>query len=77
VITGTDSVDSPQRRGEALQLGIVIDRSVTTFRPFAARKLRHFSNLCDELGLQPTVFYRWQKELFRNGAVAFKRTAFP
>ena len=21
------------------------------------------SKLCDELGLQPTVFYRWQKEL--------------
>jgi transposase-like protein len=26
------------------------------------------SNLCDELGLQPTVFYRWQKEFFENGA---------
>src|SRR5437667_1463293 len=22
------------------------------------------SDLCDELGLQPTVFYRWQKEFF-------------
>jgi transposase-like protein len=27
------------------------------------------SKLCDELGLQPTVFYRWQKEFFENGAV--------
>jgi transposase len=26
------------------------------------------SDLCDEMGLQPTVFYRWQKELFENGA---------
>ncbi len=26
------------------------------------------STLCDELGLQPTVFYRWQKEFFENGA---------
>jgi transposase-like protein len=26
------------------------------------------SKLCDELGLQPTVFYRWQKEFFENGA---------
>jgi predicted MPP superfamily phosphohydrolase len=26
------------------------------------------SDLCDELGLQPTVFYRWQKEFFENGA---------
>jgi hypothetical protein len=29
------------------------------------------SKLCDELGLQPTVFYRWQKEFFKNGASAF------
>ncbi len=27
---------------------------------------------CDELGLQPTVFYRWQKEFFENGAAAFQ-----
>ena len=26
------------------------------------------SKLCEELGLQPTVFYRWQKEFFENGA---------
>src|SRR5438876_11199330 len=26
------------------------------------------SKLCDEVGLQPTVFYRWQKEFFENGA---------
>lgn len=31
------------------------------------------SKLCDELGLQPTVFYRWQKEFFENGAAAFQR----
>jgi transposase len=30
------------------------------------------SELCEELGLRPTVFYRWQKELFENGAVAFQ-----
>lgn len=30
------------------------------------------SDLCDELGLQPTVFYRWQKTLFENGAAAFE-----
>ena len=33
------------------------------------------SNLCDELGLQPTVFYRWQKEFFENGAAAFQAKA--
>ncbi len=31
------------------------------------------SELCDKLGLQPTVFYRWQKEFFENGAVAFEQ----
>jgi transposase-like protein len=30
------------------------------------------SELCEEHGLQPTVFYRWQKELFENGATAFQ-----
>src|SRR5258707_14359970 len=35
------------------------------------------SDLCEELGLQPTVFYRWQKEFFENGAAAFQTTARP
>ena len=30
------------------------------------------SKLCGELALQPTVFYRWQKEFFENGAAAFQ-----
>ncbi len=29
------------------------------------------SDLCDKYKLQPTVFYRWQKEFFENGAAAF------
>ena len=33
------------------------------------------SDLCDESGLQPTVFYRWQKEFFENGAAAFEKTS--
>lgn len=35
------------------------------------------SSLCDELALQPTVFYRWQKEFFENGAAAFQTKARP
>ena len=35
------------------------------------------SELCDKHGLQPTVFYRWQKELFENGAAAFEQKAKP
>ena len=30
------------------------------------------SDLCEELRLRPTVFYRWQKEFFENGAAAFQ-----
>jgi len=33
------------------------------------------SELCDKHGLQPTVFYRWQKEFFENGAAAFQPKA--
>src|SRR3981081_1020367 len=35
------------------------------------------SDLCDERGLQPTVFYRWQKEFFENGAAAFQKRGRP
>ena len=31
------------------------------------------SELCDKHDLQPTVFYRWQKEFFENGASAFEQ----
>jgi transposase len=31
------------------------------------------SKLCDEMGLKPTVLYRWQKEFFENGAAAFQQ----
>ena len=40
---------------------------------------RHFldkvsvSDLCDEIGIAPTVFYRWQKQFFENGATTFER----
>ncbi len=29
------------------------------------------------MGLQPTVFYRWQKDLFENGAAAFEQKTGP
>lgn len=31
------------------------------------------SELCDELGLQPTQVYTWQKQLFENGGSAFAK----
>src|SRR5215813_11508799 len=30
------------------------------------------SDLCDQHGIHPTMFYRWQKEFFENGAAAFQ-----
>src|SRR6516225_5542953 len=33
------------------------------------------SELCDKHGLQPTVFYRWQKEFLENGVAAFQPKA--
>src|ERR1022692_4812558 len=30
------------------------------------------STLCDELGIAPTLFYRWQKELFENAHTLFE-----
>lgn len=42
---------------------------------------RHFlekvpvSDLCDQLGIQPSLFYLWQKAFFENGAAAFASKA--
>ena len=30
------------------------------------------SQLCDEYQIQPTLFYRWQKEFFEKGGAAFE-----
>jgi transposase-like protein len=30
------------------------------------------STICDELGIAPTLFYRWQKEFFENGHTLFE-----
>ena len=30
------------------------------------------SDLCDQHGVYPTMFYRWQKEFFENGAAALE-----
>ena len=32
------------------------------------------SDICEEYGLHPTMFYRWQKELFEHGGSAFERS---
>ncbi|MBF0439873.1 MAG: transposase, partial [Magnetococcales bacterium] len=32
------------------------------------------SDLCDQHSMHLTMFYRWQKEFFENGILAFKGT---
>ena len=34
---------------------------------------KRVSEVCDEHGLNPTQFYRWQKEVFEHGEAAFER----
>ena len=31
------------------------------------------SDVCDEYGINPNLFYRWQKMLFENGSAAFEQ----
>jgi len=32
------------------------------------------SDICQEHGLQPSVFYSWQRQLFENGMAAFEES---
>jgi transposase len=34
---------------------------------------RPVSDVCDEHSINPTLFYRWQKEFFEGGHLAFER----
>jgi transposase len=47
------------------------DEKVAILRRHLLDKVAVF-DLCEELGLRPTVFYRWQKEFFENGSAAFQ-----
>lgn len=57
---------------------------MTTRRRFSAQEkmqilrlhlLEHkpISEICDQYQLNPTLFYRWQKDLFEHGTAAFER----
>jgi transposase len=35
------------------------------------------SQVCEEAGIQPTQFYKWQQIFFENGAAAFDRPGRP
>ena len=48
------------------------EEKVTILRKHLLEK-KPISDLCEQCGLHPTVFYRWQKEFFENGALAFQQ----
>jgi transposase-like protein len=31
------------------------------------------SDICEKEGIQPTLFYQWQRQFFENGTAAFER----
>jgi transposase-like protein len=48
------------------------EEKVRILRLHLAEK-RPISDICDEIGLNPNVFYNWQKQFFENGAAAFEK----
>ena len=54
-----------------------VDPTAAVASPPWTRGEEPIPKLCDEVGLQPTVFYRRQKEFFENGAAAFEQKARP
>ena len=49
---------TPQEKGAILRLHLLEQTPI--------------SDLCDQHGIHPTMFYRWQKEFFENAAAAFE-----
>ena len=58
-----DTMTRSRRQFSAQQKLAVVRRHLVDKTPV--------SDLCDELGLQPTQIYTWQKLLFENGETAF------
>ncbi len=57
-------MDKPRKHYTAEEKVVILRRHLLEHEPV--------SKLCDEAGLQPAMFYRWQKEFFENGAAAFQ-----
>ncbi len=48
------------------------EEKVTVLRKHLLEKIS-VSDLCDQHGLHPTMFHRWMREFFENGALAFQK----
>ncbi len=49
------------------------DEKVSILKRFLCDK-ESVSDICEQIGIAPNMFYRWQKEFFDNGAAAFQRS---
>jgi transposase len=56
-------MNKPRRHFSAPEKVAILKRHLLEMTPV--------SDLCDELGIAPNLFYRWQKEFFENGHAAF------
>lgn len=52
------------------------DEKVRVLRRHLVEKVP-VSDLCEELQIAPTLFYRWQQQFFENGAAAFGKAREP
>lgn len=48
------------------------DEKVRALRRHLVEKVA-VSEVCEQLGIQPTQFYRWQQQFFENGNSAFEQ----
>ena len=62
-------MNKPRRHFSALDKVALLKRHLLEKTPV--------SDLCDEVGIAPNLFYRWQKEFFENGAAAFQGKSRP
>jgi transposase len=57
-------MNKPRRHFSAQEKVAILKRHLLEKTPI--------SDLCDELGIVPNLFYRWQKDFFENGHTVFE-----
>jgi transposase-like protein len=61
----TDNTNETQRRR------LAPDQKIAILKAHLVDK-KPISDLCDQHGIQPSQFYRWQQEFFERGSVIFE-----
>jgi len=61
----TDNKNETQRRR------LAPDQKIAILKAYLVDK-KPISDLCDQHGIQPSQFYRWQHEFFERGSVIFE-----